>query len=115
MVLPAGGLLVDDARLGDADHDQELLVDVEHQVLQVSVDTRLCVDRGLLIGQQVVELDDSDRDSLELLRFEHHLFQCGVLDHLVSYNGREVARFSNIPPIVTVKGCIQVVAQALHG
>lgn len=49
LTFPTRQLLIYDSRLGDADHDQELLVDVEHQVLQVGVDTRLRVNRGLLV------------------------------------------------------------------
>lgn len=35
-------------------------MDVEHQVLEVGVHTGLSVNRSLLIGQQVVELNDPD-------------------------------------------------------
>lgn len=110
---PAARLLVDDAGQRDADHDQELLVDVEHQVLQVSVDTCLRINGGLLIRQQVVELHNANRDGLVLLRLEHNLFQDGVLDDLVGDNQREVACFSHVPPVVAVERGVQVVAQAL--
>ena len=88
-------------------------MDVEHEVLQVGVHTRLGVDRSLLVRQQVVELHDADRDRLILLRLEHHLLQRCVLDDLIGNDRGEVARLSHVPPVVAVERSIQVVAQAL--
>ena len=85
-------------------------MDVEHEVLQVSVHARLCVDRCLLIGQQVVELHDADRNCFILLRLEHNLLQRGILDHLVGNDRRKVSRLRDIPPIVAVKRSVQVVS-----
>ena len=42
-------------------------MDIEHQVLEICVDAGLRIDRRLLVRQQVVELDDADRDGFELL------------------------------------------------
>ena len=111
---PIARLLDNDARESDTDDDKELLVNVEHQVLQVGVDACLSVNSGLLVGEQVIELNNSDRDGFELLGLKHNLFKHGVLDYLVSYNCREMARFRHIPPVVAVKRCIQVVSQTLH-
>ena len=77
-------------------------MDVEHEVLQVGVHARLRVDGRLLVRQQVVELHDADGDSFILLRLEHHLLQCSVLDHLVCYNRGEVPRLCHIPPVIAV-------------
>ena len=90
----------------DANHDQELLVNVEHQVLEVRIYTRLRVDCCLLIGQQVVELDDTDGDSLKFLCFEHDLFQLRIFDYLIGYNCGEMSSFCDVPPIITVQRCI---------
>lgn len=89
-------------------------MDVEHQVLQVSVNTCLCVNGRLLVGEQVVELHNADRDGFELLRFEHDLFEHWVLNHLVGHDCREVTRLSHIPPVVAVQRSIQVVSQTLE-
>jgi len=88
-------------------------MDVVHEILEVSVDTRLRINCGLLIGQQVVELHNSDGNCFELLSLVHHLFQNGILDHLVCHDGCEMSRLSHVPPIVAVQRCIQIVAQAL--
>ena len=48
-------------------------MDVEHQVLEVGVYTGLGINGRLLVSEQVVELDDSNRDCLKLLRFQHDL------------------------------------------
>lgn len=61
----------------------------------------------------MVKLDNSDGDSLKLLCFQHHLLEDRVLDDLVGDNRGEMARFSHIPPVITVEGRIQVVSQAL--
>ena len=58
-------------------------MDIEHQVLEICVDAGLRIDRRLLVRQQVVELDDADRDGFELLSLEHNLLENGVLDDLV--------------------------------
>ena len=85
-------------------------MDVEHEILQVSVHARLCVDRCLLISQQVVELHDTNGDSFIFLRLEHNLLQRGILDHLVGNDRRKVPSLSDVPPIVTVEGRVQVVS-----
>jgi len=111
--LPWRLLLEDNSGERNADYDQELLVDVVHEVLQVRIDTRLCINSGLLIGQQVIELYDSDRNCFEFLSLIHHLFQGGILDDLVGHDSREMSRFSHVPPVVAVQRRIQIVAQAL--
>ena len=88
-------------------------MDVVHQVLQVGVHTRLSINRCLLIGQQVIKLDDSDRNSLELLCFEHDLLEDWVLDHLVCNYGSKMTCLCDIPPVVAVQRSIQVVTKAL--
>ena len=112
--LPTGLLLVDYARQRDADHNQEFLMDVEHQVLEVGVHACLGVDGGLLVRQQVVELNDANRNGFELLRFEHDLLQHGVLDDLVGNDCGEVACLCHIPPVVTVKRGVGVIAKTLN-
>ena len=89
-------------------------MDVEHQILQVGVDTGLRVNGGLLISKQVVELDNADGDGFKLLGLEHDLFEHGVLDYLVGHDGCEVARLRNVPPVIAVQRRIQVVPQTLH-
>ena len=73
--LPAGLALQDHSTERDADDDEELLMDVEHQVLQVRINTRLRIDCCLFICEQVIELNDSNRDSLVLLSLQHDLFE----------------------------------------
>ena len=84
-------------------------MDVEHEVLQVGVDTGLVVHCGLLIRQQVVKLYNADCYGLVFLGAHHLVFQDWVLDNLQSHNRGELASFSDIPPVVTVEGCVQVV------
>ena len=60
MCLPSGLTLIDNASKSDGNDDQELLVNVVHQVFEVGVDTGLSVDCGLLISHEMVELDDTD-------------------------------------------------------
>lgn len=110
MGLPAALVLGNDAGEGYTYDDQEFLMNVEHQVLQVGVYTRLRVDRRLLVRQQVVELHDTNSDDFLLLRFEHLMFQYGVFDDLVGDDGCELARLRHIPPVVTVERCVQVVS-----
>ena len=78
-------------------------MDVEHQVLQVGVDACLGVDRSLLIGQEVVELDDADRDRFELLRFQHDLLEHRVFNDLVGDYGCKVTCLRDVPPIIAVE------------
>ena len=78
-------------------------MDIEHQVLQVGVNTCLSINCSLFIGQQVVELNYANRNCLKLLSFKHDLLQDRVLNHLVSYNCCKVACFGNIPPIIAVQ------------
>ena len=88
-------------------------MDVEHQVLQVGVDTCLRINCGLLVSQQVIELYNADRNRFKLLSFEHDLLQDWVFNHLVSYDSCEMASFCNIPPVITVERSIQVVSKTL--
>lgn len=60
LLFPTRLLFVDDAGQCDADHNEELLVDVKHQVFEICIHTRLCVDRLLVVREQVIELHDSD-------------------------------------------------------
>jgi len=78
-------------------------MDIEHQVLQVGVNTCLSINCSLFVGQQVVELNYANRNCLELLSFQHNLLQDWVFNHLVSYNSCKVACFSHIPPIIAVQ------------
>lgn len=48
-------------------------MDVEHQVLEVGVHTRLRINGCLLVRKQVIELNDSNGDCLKLLCFQHDL------------------------------------------
>ena len=88
-------------------------MNIEHEILQVGVDASLCVYRGLLVGQQMIKLDNTDRNSFILLGLEHYLFQTGVLNDLISDDCCEVACFSYVPPVITVEGSVQVIAQTL--
>lgn len=76
--LPSTVVFIGDASKCDRNHNQELLVDVEHQILQVGVHASLCVDSGLFVGEKVIKLDNSDRDCLKFLRFDHLILQHGV-------------------------------------
>ena len=78
-------------------------MDVEHQVLKIGVDTSLCINSGLFVCQEMVELHNTDCDSLELLCFEHDLLEYWVFDYLISYYCGEVSCLSHVPPIVTIK------------
>ena len=111
--LPRRLLLEDNSGERNADYDQELLMDVVHEILEVRIDTRLRINSGLFIGQQVIELHYSNGNCFEFLSFIHHLFQNRILDDLVCHNSCEMSRLSHIPPVITVQRCIQIVAQAL--
>jgi len=113
-LLPRGDAFRDDAGECDTGENEKLLVDVKHQILEVSVHTRQRVDCRLLIRNQVVKLHDSDGDGLKLLRFYHDLLEEGVLNHLVSDNHRKLARLSHVPPVIAKQGGVGVVTQALH-
>ena len=89
-------------------------MDIEHQVLEICVDAGLRIDCRLLVRQQVVELDDSDRDGFELLSLEHDLLENGVLDDLVGDDRGEMPGLSDIPPVITVERGIEVVAETLY-
>ena len=78
-------------------------MNIEHEILQIGVDASLSINCGLFVSEQVVKLDDTDRYSFILLCFKHDLFQLWVLNDLVSDNCSEVARFGDVPPIITVK------------
>ena len=75
---------------GDLHNQQEVLMDVEHQVLEVSVHRCLRVNRGLLISQQMVELTNSYRDDLLLLSTDNRLLKNWVFQDLVSNYRDEV-------------------------
>ena len=110
MNLPARLPLDDHSIEGDANNDEELLVNVEHQVLEVRIDTRLRVDRCLLIGKQVIELDNSNRDGLKLLGFKHYLLEERIFNDLICNNRGEVAGFCHVPPVIAVQRSVQIVA-----
>ena len=88
-------------------------MNIEHEILQVGVDAGLCIYCGLLVRQQVIKLDDTDRNSFILLGFEHYLFQTGVLNDLIGDDCCEVTCFGYIPPVIAVEGSVQVIAQTL--
>ena len=88
-------------------------MDLEHEVLQVGVHARLRIDGVLLVGQQMVELDDADRDGLQFLRSEKGLSEVGVFQHLVGDDGGNMASFCDIPPVIAVEGGVQVVSETL--
>ena len=111
--LPAGLAFDHHAGQSDADDDQKLLMNIEHEILQVGVDAGLCIYCGLLVRQQVIKLDDTDRNSFIFLGLEHYLFQTGVLNDLIGDDCCEVACFGYIPPVIAVEGSIQVIAQTL--
>ena len=89
-------------------------MNVEHQVLQVRIYTCLRVDRCLLIGQQMVELDYTDGNSLEFLCFKHDLFKLRIFYNLIGNDCGEMSSFCDVPPIITVKRGVQIVSQTLH-
>ena len=89
------------------------MLDLEHEVLQVGVHTRLRIDGVLLVGQQMVELDDADRYGLQFLRAEERLSKVAVFQHLVGDDGGDVASFCDIPPVITVKRSVKVVSETL--
>ena len=88
-------------------------MDVEHQVLKIGVDAGLCVNSCLLVRQKMVKLHNTNCDCLKLLCFEHDLFQNWVFDYLIGYYCCEVSSFSHVPPVVTVKRSVAVVAETL--
>jgi len=89
-------------------------LDLEHEVLQVGVHTRLRIDGVLLVGQQMVELDDAYRYGLQFLRAEERLSKVAVFQHLVGDDGGDVASFCDIPPVITVKRSVKVVSETLE-
>lgn len=89
------------------------MLDLEHEVLQVGVHTRLRIDGVLLVGQQMVELDDAYRYGLQFLRAEERLSKVAVFQHLVGDDGGDVASFCDIPPVITVKRSVKVVSETL--
>ena len=88
-------------------------MDVEHQVLKIGVDTGLCIDGSLLVRQKMVELHNTNCNCFKLLCFEHDLLQNWVFDYLISYYCRKVSSFSHVPPVVTIKRSVAVVAETL--
>ena len=90
------------------------MLDLEHEILQVRVHTRLRVDRILLICKKVVELHNTDRNGLEFLSAEECISQVGVFQHLVGDDGRNMSSFCDIPPVITIERGIQVVTETLH-
>lgn len=64
---------------------------IVHQVLKVRAHWRQCIDRGLLISQQVVKLDNAHGDGLVLLGDVHRLFQMNILDNLAGHGLHERA------------------------
>ena len=89
-------------------------MNVEHQVLQVRINTCLRVDRCLLIGQQMVELDYTDGNSLEFLCFKHDLFKLRIFYNLIGNDCGEMSSFCDVPPIITVQRGVQIVSQTLQ-
>ena len=81
-------------------------MNVEHEILQVGVHTCLVIDSGLLIGEEVVELDDSNRNSFIFLSLHHLMFEHRVLDDLEGYYRRELSSLCHVPPVITVQGGI---------
>jgi len=55
-------LSISDPRKSDLHYDQEVLMDVVHQVFKVGVHWSLCVNCRLFVSEQVVELDNADSD-----------------------------------------------------
>ena len=88
-------------------------MDVKHEILEVCVYTCLIVNRCLFICKKVVELHNSNCNCLILLSLHHFMLEDGVFDDLESYNGGELSSLSDIPPVVTVQGGIQIVSQTL--
>lgn len=66
-------------------------MDIVHQILKISVNTRLRVDGLLFRGDQVVELNDANGDCLVLLRLDHQLPELDVLDQLHADDVVEIA------------------------
>lgn len=87
---------------------------VEHQVLQISVNGGQSIDCRLLVCNQVVKLNDADRDGLNFLGLQHDLLQKRILEDLVGDNHAEMSSFSDVPPVVAVQRGVCVVAQALR-
>jgi hypothetical protein len=89
-------------------------MDIEEEVLEVSVDRRLAVNSGVVGGEKVVELDEPDGDGLHLLHLEQGLPEGDVLDDLGGEDQGDVApRLSHVPPVVAVERSIQVVTETL--
>lgn len=78
--VPRVVILLNYARHNELGSNKEVLVNVVHQILQISVHARLRINRLLLTRDQVVELNDADRHGLILLSLDHELPQLDVPD-----------------------------------
>jgi len=74
----------------DLANNEEVLVHLVHQVFQVGVDRCLRINSGLLVGKQVIELDNANRDDFLFLRSTNSFFQNRVLDYLVCQHSYEM-------------------------
>jgi len=107
-------LFVDYSRMDEFRSHQEVLMDVMEQILQVSVHTCLGVDRGLLTGDEVVELHDSYCNGLVLLSLNHQLAHLNVSYKLQTNDVVEVSRLRQVPPVLARQGSIDIVSQIIQ-
>lgn len=89
-------------------------MNVEHQIFEVGVHRCLGVNGRLFIGQQVIELHDTDSDHLVLLRAQDSGLKRLVFYHLVRHGANEVPCIGHVPPVITDHRCVLVASQSLQ-
>lgn len=94
--------------------DNEVLVDVVHQVFEVGIHRGLGVNSRLLVRQHVVKLDDAYRNHLVLLSADQCVSKYRIFHYFLDDHSNEVIAFSNVPPIIAELGCVLVVPQTLN-
>ena len=64
-------LFVQNSRLDELCGHQEVLVNIMQKILQVSIDSSLGINSGLLTGKKVIKLNDSNRNCFVFLCLDH--------------------------------------------
>ena len=84
------------------------------KILQVSIDSSLGINSGLLTSKEVIKLYDSYWNSFVFLSLDHELSQLDIFDKLVSNGAMDIWTLSEIPPVLTGKRSVVVISQVLQ-